>query len=60
MTQKTRIETEMDEILEYLGVDRPTLQKLIHAGVERLLEPPVDNRINAFLRSDPPNLEKGM
>ena len=53
MTQKKSIIMEMDEILEYLGLDRPTLQQAVQEGIKRLLEPKVDNRINAFLRSDP-------
>jgi len=55
MTKKSSITAEMDEILEYLGVDRPTLQQAVQAAVKRLLKPQVENRIEPFLRSDPEN-----
>ena len=56
MTQKNSISTDLDEFLEYLDIDQLTLRKLVHVGVERLLkEPQIDNRINAFLHSDPEN-----
>jgi hypothetical protein len=55
MTKKTRIETDLDEILSYLDIDRPTAQRLVQAGVKRLLlEPEIDPRINAYLHNDPP------
>ena len=53
MTKKKSITAEMDEILEYLGIDRLTLQQAVQEAVKRLLKPQVDNRINAFLRGDP-------
>ena len=57
MTKKKSITTEMDEILEYLGVDRPTLQQAVQEGIKRLLEPQIDTRIDAYLRGDPPERE---
>jgi len=55
MTPKTRISTDLDEILEYLDIDQLTLRKLVHVGVERLLkEPQIDPPIYAFLHNDPP------
>ncbi|MCD6297335.1 MAG: hypothetical protein J7M30_09290 [Deltaproteobacteria bacterium] len=51
--EKKSITAEMDEVLEYLGVDRPTLQQALQKGIKRLLEPRADNRINAYLRGDP-------
>ena len=53
MTKKSSITAEMDEVLEYLGVDRPTLREALQEGIKRLLESKVDNRINAYLRGDP-------
>ena len=53
MTKKKSITTEMDEVLEYLGIDRLTLQQALQKGIKQLLEPQVDNRINAYLRGDP-------
>jgi len=57
MTKKKSITAEMDEILEYLGIDRLTLQQAVQEAVKRLLKPQVDNRINAYLRGDPPERE---
>ena len=53
MTKKKSITAEMDEILEYLGVDRPTLREALQEGIKRLLEPQIDTRIDAYLRGDP-------
>ena len=55
MTTKNSITKDLDELLEYLDIDQLTLRKLVHAGVERLLGPQIDNRIEPYLRSSPQN-----
>ena len=55
MTKKSSITKDLGEILEYLGIDRTTARELVQNGIKRLLEPQIDNRINAFLHSDPEN-----
>ena len=54
MTPKTRISKDLDDFLEYLDIDRPTLRRAVQEGIKRLLEPEIDNQINAYLHSDPP------
>lgn len=48
------ISTNLDEILSYLDVDQVTLQRALQEGIKRLLEPQVDPKIDAWLRTDPP------
>ena len=57
MTQKNTISTDLDEILSYLDIDRPTLRRAVQAGIKRLLGPQIDNRIDAYLHTDQPKKE---
>lgn len=53
MTEKSKISTEMDEILSYLDIDRPTVRRAVQEGIKRLLGPPIDARIEPYLHGDP-------
>jgi hypothetical protein len=53
MTKKTSILTDLDEILEYLDIDKPTLRRALQEGIKRLLGPPIDARIEPYLHGDP-------
>jgi hypothetical protein len=60
MTQKTSITKDLDEILEYLGINRTTAREAVHIAIKRLKESHIDSQIDAYLRSDPPKTNKGL
>ena len=57
MTEKSRISTEFDEIMEYLDVDREELRKAVKYAVKVIGKryeqiDGIDNSIDAYLRTD--------
>ena len=52
MTKKINM---LDEICHFLDIDQATLRKAVQAGIQKLLEPRIDTKIEPYLRSSPQN-----